>query len=104
MAASWPPAQISGVALHWWILLGFCGIAACILTALGGVIGLILLALALPALQLAACFIAAVVVGSSTRQDKSYQLGQLGKTAGGIITGGAIGIVLMFLLVGVLRR
>lgn len=92
----------SGVAVYWWALLALVVVAI----VLGGVSGkeagigmaLLGLALGLPALQLAASVVAALVMVASVREDKKYQLIQVGKITLGTFAGTVLGIIAMVVL------
>lgn len=92
---------ISGVALYWLLLLAFVGGALILglLSArgnLGGVgMAVLGLALGLPVLQLLASFIVALVLVAMVRDDKKFQLLQVGKITLGTVAGTGLGILTM---------
>lgn len=59
------------------------------------VFGIVLLVMAFPAVQLGSAFITLIWLAASSRQDRSYQLGQLGKITLGLFVGAGAGIVAM---------
>jgi hypothetical protein len=61
----------------------------------GVVIGLFILALSFPAIQLVCAVVVALWLGVSTRHDKPYQLRQLGKITLGLVVGTVAGIMSM---------
>lgn len=67
------------------------------------VVGLVLLALGFPALQLIAAVVTAIVLGVSSRTDKGYQFKQLGKIALGVLAGTILGLAIMAGVVVVAR-
>jgi len=93
------PRAVSGVALYWWIVLGFVGLAMLYGAAAGsgGSVGVAVLGLALglPVLQILASFLAALVLVATTRDDKKYQLVQVGKITLGTVLGTVAGILAM---------
>ena len=96
---------LSAIAVYWSTFL--------ILTALGGlialangVVGVVVLVLVLPLVQLGAVFVALVLLASSPRSVASGQLWQLGKIALGLVVGTGLGVASMFgvaVLMGGLR-
>lgn len=89
---------ISAVRLYWILSLAFALIGA-LLGVLGGgegfVIGLVILAMVYPAVQLAGVIVTLIVLAASNRPDKSRQLWQLGKITLGLFVGTAAGIMAM---------
>lgn len=104
----------SAVAVFWLSSLALV-LAALALTAAGALdnpnqaaglqvaIGLVLLALGFPALQLIAAIVTAFVLGVSSRTDKGYQFGQLGKITLGVVIGTVLGLAVMAGVVVVAR-
>ena len=64
----------------------------------GLLIGIIIILLVLPAMQLGAALVTAVILGLSNRPDKRFQAKQLGKIVLGVLAGTFIGIVLMVVI------
>jgi hypothetical protein len=100
----------SAVSLFWWILLGLIGLGFILSLGTGPsgiLVGVVILLLILPGLQLGSVIITALVVGLSSRPDKSYQMAQLGRIALGVIGGAGLGLVVMvgiyFVMSGGLR-
>ena len=94
--------RIPAATLFWLVLLGL-SVAVLILVAVmggrnagGG--ALLILALTLPAVQLASAFVVAVVLGFSRRIDRDYQLSRVGHIAGGTMLGTVTGVLLMILI------
>jgi len=91
---------ISGVALYWMLLLVFVSGALILGLSwrgdLGGVGAAVLgLALGLPVLQLLASLITVLVLVASVRDDKGFQLLQIGKITLGCVAGTGLGILTM---------
>lgn len=93
---------LSAVAVYWlsllvltFLFLGGAGVMA--LTGDTGVIlgGVVLLALGLPVLQLVAAVPTAIYLGVSSRVDRRYEFGQLGKILAGTVLGTLLGIAVM---------
>jgi len=94
----------SAVGLFWWTflvlaLLGFVGFN--VWAGGGGVsiVGGVILLLTLPAFQLGAGLVAALILAMSSRSDKSYQFRQLGKILLGMVAGTMVGMLVMVGLV-----
>lgn len=91
-------AGVSAVALFWWLLLGlvvFGFFASAFSGPTGLIVGAVIIAMVLPALQLLSALVTAIVVATSTRYDKMYQFKQLGKMTLGVILGTVLGILVM---------
>jgi len=88
----------SAVKIFWLISLVLAVLGA-LLGAIGGgesfIIGLVILALVYPAVQLASGLVVLVWLALSTRHDKSFQLKQTGKIILGLFVGAAAGIMAM---------
>jgi len=95
-----PTPGPSAVGIFWWALLALV-VVGMLLTVLGSrgsdglVIGVIILLLVLPGLQLGAAFLTALVLALSPRPDKGYQFRQLGKIVLGSVVGAVAGILVM---------
>ena len=96
----------SAASYFWWTTLIFAVIA----TVLGTIsdrsplVGLWILILLLPLLQLGAVLIGVMILGLSSRPDKFYQLSQLGKIALGVILGAIGGIAIMWGILIIIER
>jgi hypothetical protein len=97
-------AKMSAVALYWWLVAAFSALPLGYGVLIGLsepriestlVITLVLMALGMPLIQLAASLVAGVVLVASLRDDKGYQLLQLGKITLGSIVGTVAGVLAM---------
>lgn len=95
-------AGVSAAVLFWWTLLVLSVAVSILVVVMGGgdACGgaVLLLALTLPAVQLASAFLVAVGLLISRRTDRDYQLGRLGHIVGGAMLGTVTGVVLMILI------
>jgi hypothetical protein len=84
-----------------WTLTGVFSVLAVFLSGIAGdrgegvVVGLVILALTFPGIQLAAAVVCAIWLGVSPRHDKAYQFKQLGKITAGLVLGTIAGILAM---------
>jgi hypothetical protein len=84
-----------------WMLTGVFAVLVMFLSMLSSgrgesiVVGLIILALTFPGVQLAAAVCVAIWLGISQRHDKAYQFKQLGKITLGLVLGTVAGILAM---------
>lgn len=102
-----PPASADGVAevpdhsaakLYWSLVIIASAIVAASASASDEAgVGLLILALLLPGVQLGASFLAAIVLLCSKRDDRFHRLRHLGKITLYAFAGGLIGMVLMIL-------
>jgi hypothetical protein len=93
--------RVSAVALFWWIVLGLSIVGLLWFASSSNdnmAVGLVILALVMPAVQLGSAFIVAIVLLCMRRTDSGYQFIQLGKITLGVILGTAAGIVAMVAL------
>jgi hypothetical protein len=94
-----PGSDPSAVSLFWWVLLALV-LLGCLLGSFHGapqgplIAGVIIL-LVLPGLQLGAGVVTLLILAVSPRQDKAYQLWQLGKIFLGVIVGAGAGLLIM---------
>jgi hypothetical protein len=95
-------AGISAAALFWQVLLGLSIVVLILGVVMGGrdacAGGLLILALTLPAVQLASALVVAIVLLFSRRIDRDYQFRLLGKITGGTMLGTVTGVLLMILI------
>jgi hypothetical protein len=92
---------VSAAVLFWWILFALSVAVLILVVAMSGgnaCGGLLILALTLPAVQLASSLVVAVVLLVSRRADRDYQLGRLGHITGGTMLGTVTGVLLMLLI------
>ena len=93
---------VSACTLFWW-LIPVVSLAVPIFGAATGdrdfcASSLIMVALCLPAVQFASAFIVAVVLCFSSRPDRAYQFGRLGRIVIGTFVGSAVGVLVMVLI------
>ncbi len=86
---------LSAIAVYWIAFLVLTALGALIALA-NGVVGVVVLVLALPLVQLGAAFVALPILASSPRSVESGQLWQLGKIALGLVVGTGLGVASMF--------
>jgi hypothetical protein len=87
---------VSAVKVFWFLSLGAAILGTLIGAAYGGegfIVGLVILALVFPAVQLVAALITLFWLALSSRPDKSFQLLQIGKLTLGLVIGTVAGIV-----------
>jgi hypothetical protein len=101
------PTGTSGVAIYWYAMLALLvivliyGVVSSINGASDGVGGVILgLALGLPGLQLLASLIACLILVASVREDRNFQIIQVGKITLGCVLGTGVGLLIMFGMCG----
>ena len=86
----------------YWIISLVCAILGAMMGCAGGgsgiVIGLIILALVFPAVQLGSAIIVLIWLALSSRDDKRYQLKQIGKITLGLFLGAVAGILTMVVI------
>ncbi len=96
------PSQLSAAALFWYISLVAGALGLLYAIAAGGgsglLVGVVILLLVFPAVQLGAAVIALGVVLFSGRSDSGHQMRQLGKITLGLVIGTLLGVGVMFLL------
>ena len=96
------PSRLSAAALFWYLSLAFAGLGLAYSLSRGGpsglLVGIVILLLVFPAVQLVAAAVVCVVLLFSTRYDNSYQLGHLGRITVGLVIGTLVGIGIMFLI------
>ncbi len=85
----------SAISLYWLTFLVLTGLGGLIALA-NGVVGLVVLVLVLPLVQLGAVLVAAVLLALSPRSVKDGQLWTLGKIALGLVVGAGFGVASMF--------
>jgi hypothetical protein len=89
---------VSAVRLFWLLSLAAAIVGALIGAVAGGenlVVGLVILALVFPGVQLVCALIALFWLGTSARSDRSFQLKQGGKILLGLVLGTMAGILVM---------
>jgi len=93
---------VSAAVLFWWTLLVLSVVVSILVVVMAGgdACGgaLLVLALTLPAVQLASALMVAVGLLLSRRIDRDAQLGRLGHIVGGTMIGTLTGVVLMILI------
>jgi hypothetical protein len=100
------PSRLSAAALFWYLSLAAGGLGL-LFSVLGGatpgqggglLVGIVILAMVFPAVQLVAAVIVFFVFLLSTRYDRGAQLSQIGKITGGLMVGTFIGFGMMILM------
>jgi hypothetical protein len=89
--------SLSAVRIFWWmsLILVFGGLIL-MSGSEGPLFAVVVGLLILPAIQLGAAFVTAIIVSAGCEgPDKSYQLRQLGKLTGGLVAGAVVGILVM---------
>lgn len=94
---------ISAVALYWWIFLGVILLSPMLILPFFAegwgpeslLVGLVILALVLPAVQFGVGIIVLIVLACMQRPDKTFQLWRLGKIMLGLVVGTIAGILAM---------
>jgi hypothetical protein len=95
------PSRLSAVALFWYVSLALAGLGGLygLSRGLAGIIvGVVILALVFPGLQLVSALVVLLALAFSDRPDRAYQLRQLGKIAIGLVLGTLAGLAFMALL------
>lgn len=97
-----PRRGLSAVSLFWWIslILGFGVFLWFSVSGSGGgpLLGAFILVIFLPAVQLGAALLTALILAVSASPHKSYQFQQLGKIGCGVVVGTVVGILAMVVL------
>jgi hypothetical protein len=94
-----PRSGPSAVRTFWIVLLVLLAIGLMLSLAAGGegfIVGVVIILLILPALQLAAAIVTLFVLALSTHPNRGRQLWQLGKIVMGVVIGTVLGIVVMW--------
>ena len=96
---------VTAVSLFWMILFAISVVCGIWFTSVGGGDScggaLLILAMTMPAVQLASIVLVAIVLSFWTRPDRGYQFSQLGRVTLGTVVGTVAGVLLM-ILIGVL--
>ncbi|HEY7426413.1 MAG TPA: hypothetical protein VH682_19425 [Gemmataceae bacterium] len=97
-----PGRGLSAVSLFWWIslILGFGVVLWFSVSASRGglLLGAFILVIFLPAVQLGAALLTAIILAVSAGPHKSYQFQQLGKIGCGVVVGTVVGVLVMVVL------
>jgi hypothetical protein len=100
-------AGVSAVSVFWLLTLAASILAALIGAAQGGggfIVGLVILLLVFPAVQLTCAIIVGVGFACTSRPDKWFQLKQLGKLTLGLFLGTVAGILAMVVIGVIMSR
>lgn len=95
------PSSLSAAALFWYLCLGLSALG--LLLGAGGrgeglLLGVIVLLLAFPAVQLVSAAVVFLVLLFTGRSDRSFQMRRLGKITLGVVIGSVAGLGVMWLL------
>jgi hypothetical protein len=96
-----PQTGASAVQVYWILSLVGAILGAWVGAMQGGegfIIGLVILAMVFPAVQLVMAIITAIWLGASSRPDRSFQLGQIGRITLGLVVGTVVGILTMVVI------